>query len=123
MLATLIYEPRHEKKRSSGPTQSRLYNHKKMARDSKFRIYELLSLHHPLETTYLQITMFLNTLLQILSCHPFNFKSLKKCRKNFGNRFTNENLTPKYNVDYGFFHCENIAKVPKKINKIPKLSF
>ena len=28
-------------------------------------VVELLSLHHPLETTFLQITMFLNTYLQI----------------------------------------------------------
>ena len=55
----------------------------------------LLYLHHPFETTFLQITMFLNTDLVIL----LHSKSLKKCHRKYGNRFTNKSLTPKNNLD------------------------
>ena len=46
-----------------------------------------------LETTFLQITVFLNTHLQIRSNHLvilLQSKSLKKCRKNYGNQFTHK---------------------------------
>ena len=60
---------------------------------------KLLSLHHHLETAFLHITMFCKSLtdkydLLILS----HSKSLKKCRKNFENQFTNKTLKPKNNL-------------------------
>ena len=58
----------------------------------------------------LQIPMFLKTHSQIWSCHPLNSKSRKKCRKNFGNRFT-KRFNALNNLDSGFYHndCENVA--------------
>ena len=58
----------------------------------------LLSLHDPLETAFLQITMYLNTHFKtkLINLVIFlNFKSRKKCRKNFGNGSQIKILRPK----------------------------
>ena len=41
----------------------------------------------------------------------FDFpKVVKKATQKFENRLTNKTFTPKNDLDYEFFHCENVSK-------------
>ena len=64
-------------------------------------------------TTFLQITMY--TTYKSDCVILFYSKSLKKSRKNYGNRFTNKNLTPK-------IICSIVKMLPGK-NKISIFCF
>ena len=69
-------------------------------------VRSLLSLHHPLETTFLHSSCSKTPTYKYDIIIPLHSKSRKKCHKNFENRFTNKNLTPKSDLDLVFYMCK-----------------